>query len=52
MTTVVSGNVPQSDGVVQARVLATVTETVRQEDIIISVSQTVGTDTTTLSVTL
>ena len=51
VTTVVSENVPQTGAVVRGMVPATVTGTVRQEDITISVSQTVGTDTSTLSVT-
>ena len=52
VTTVVSGNVPQTAVVVPGRVPATVTGTARQEDITTSVSQTVGTDTSTHSVTL
>ena len=52
VTIVVSGNVSQTGAVVRGRVPATVTGIARQEDITTSVSQTVGTDTSTLSVTL
>ena len=52
VTTAVSGNVLQSDPVVQARDLAIVMETVRLEVIITFARLTVGTDTTIPSVTL